>query len=374
MITRRPSPLQSIAAAASTCAMLLVCGAVAAQDEIPRTPSGRPDLSGTYDIATLTPLTRPREFGDRLFLTKEEADTIAAEQQERIALGAAPSDPDREAPPEGGAPPVGLDESFRNALGAGNVGGYNNFWVDQGEAVFEIDGKFRTSIIEDPQNGQFPPFTPAGMRRLQGLFSAYGRDNDGSAWWLDQPGPGPYDDPESLTLADRCLLAFGSSAGPPMLPSLYNNHKRLVLTDRYLMILNEMVHDARVVRIAGEHEPEDMRRWLGDAVGRWDGDTLVIETRNFRDETGMFGASRQLEVTEKFSFIDDQALLYEFTVNDPGAWQQPWSGSYAWPRSPNKVYEYACHEGNYAMGGILRGARLLEQDAMKAKADGESDD
>ena len=374
MSTRPLSPTRSIAILTACALGVSLASAAMAQNDIPRTPSGKPDFTGTYDIATLTPLTRPREFGDRLFLSPEEAEKIAEEQQARIALDAAPSNPDREAPPEGGAPPVGLDESFTNAFGAGNVGGYNNFWVDQGEAVFEIDGKFRTSIIEDPKNGQLPAWTPVGMAKMGKLISAYGRENDGTAWWLDEPGPGPYDDPESLTLADRCLLAFGSSAGPPMLPSLYNNHKRLVLTDDHLLIHNEMVHDARVVRIDGEHEPDDVRRWLGDAVAHWEGDTLVIETKNLRDETGMFAATRTLEVTERFSFIDGENLLYEFTVNDPTTWQQPWSGSYAWPRSPNKVYEYACHEGNYAMGGILRGARVLEQDAMKAKEDADSDD
>ena len=375
MSPRFPFDRNRLARLASACAVsALLTSALFAQDGVPRTPSGKPDFSGTYDIATLTPLTRPREFGDRLFLTKDEADAIVKAQQDRVALGAAPSDPDREAPPEGGAPPVGLDDSFLTAFGAGNTGGYNNFWVDQGEAVFEIDGKFRTSIIEDPKNGQFPGFKPAGIASIRKAVEDYARPNDGTAFWMDWPGPGPYDDPESLSYADRCLLAFGSSAGPPMLPSLYNNHKRLVLTDDHLMILNEMVHDVRVVRIDDEHDPDDIRRWLGDAVAHWEGDTLVIETRNFRDETGMFGGTRTLEVTEKFSFLNDSDLLYEFTVNDPNAWQAPWSGSYAWPRSPNKVYEYACHEGNYAMGGILRGARVLEKDAMKAKEDGESDD
>ena len=342
------------------------------QGDIPRTPSGKPDFSGTYDIATLTPLVRPREFGDRLFLTREEADEIVAERDKFLALGSAPTDPDRDAPPVGGAPLVGLGDEFLTFAGAGNVGGYNMFWADRADAVSQIDGKFRTSIIEDPKNGQLPGFKPAGFASIRKALEDYGRNNDGTAFWW--PGPGPYDDPESLNYADRCLLAFGSSAGPPMIPSLYNNHKRLVLTDEHLMILNEMVHDARVVRIESEHEPDDVRRWLGDAIARWDGDTLVVETKNFRDETGLFGGTRTLEVTEKFSFLTDTALLYEFTVNDPSAWQATWSGSYVWPRSENKVYEYACHEGNYAMGGILRGARVLEQDAMKAKEEDESDD
>ncbi len=361
---------------ASFLATLLLLAALvtpSAAQETERTIDGKPDFSGTYDIATLTPLTRPREFGDRLFLTTDEADKIAAEEQAGLELGRQVSDPDREAPPAGGAAPVGLDESFKETSGAGSVGGYNNFWIDRGEGAVEIDGKFRTSIIEDPKNGQLPGWTMAGGARIQKLFSAYTKPNDGTAWWVGQKGPGPYDDPESLTLADRCLIGFGSTAGPPMLPVLYNNHKRIVQTKDHLMILNEMVHDVRIIRIADKHDPPEVRKWLGDSVGHWEGNVLVVNTKNFRDETAMFAASRDLEVTERFSKLDDTALLYEFTVNDTDTWQKPWSGSYSWPATDNKVYEYACHEGNYAMKGILKGARLLEGEAIAAAAS-DSDD
>lgn len=355
---------------AVTAALLLT--APAFSQDGPRTPSGKPDFSGTYDIATLTPLTRPKEFGDRLFLTEAEARQIAEDEQASLDLGRQVSDPNRDAPPVGGASPVGLDESFREALGAGSVGGYNNFWIDRGDGAVEVDGKFRTSIIEDPKNGQFPPWTMAGGARIGRLISSYTRPNDGTAWWLDQKGPGPYDDPEGLMLGDRCLLGFGSTAGPPMLPVLYNNTKRIVQTENHLMILNEMVHDVRIVKINGEHGPDDVRRWLGDSVGHWEGDTLVVETKNLRDQTAMFAASRNLQVTERFSRLDDHSLMYEFTVNDPDTWQKPWAGSYSWPATDNKVYEYACHEGNYAMKGILRGARLLEREARAAKTSTDS--
>lgn len=334
----------------------------------PRTASGKPDFSGTYDIATLTPLSRPKEFGDRLFLTEEEATALASEEQANLDLGRQVSDPDRAAPAVGGSAPVGLDESFREISGAGGVGGYNNFWIDRGDGAFAVDGRFRTSIIEDPKSGQLPSWTMAGGMRIRKLFASFTRPNDGTAWWAEQKGPGPYDDPESLMLADRCLLGFGSTAGPPMLPVLYNNLKRIVQTENHLMILNEMVHDTRIIRIDSEHNPSDLREWLGDSIAHWEGDTLVVESRNFRDETAMFAASRNLHVTERFSRLDGKSLLYEFTVNDPDTWQKPWTGSYPWPATEDKVYEYACHEGNYAMGGILRGARLLEDEAQKDTA------
>ncbi|HUP22895.1 MAG TPA: hypothetical protein VNB06_08130, partial [Thermoanaerobaculia bacterium] len=177
-----------------------------------------------------------------------------------------------------------------------------------------------------------------------------------------------YDDPELRPLGERCLLGFGSTAGPPMLPVMYNNMKRIVHTDDTVMILAEMNHDVRVVRLDSEHEPAEIRKWMGDSIGWWDGDTLVVDTTNFREDTGLSMASKDLHVVERFTRIDADTLLYQFTVEDPSTWSQPWSGEYPWPASDDRVYEYACHEGNYALGGILRGARLLEREAAeKAK-------
>jgi hypothetical protein len=342
----------------------LTIGAAAHARDIPRTPDGRPDLSGTYDVATLTPLQRPEAFGDNLFLTPEQAEQMQQEEQRLMAEGAKRSDPNRNAPPVGGDGSTGA---------AGNVGGYNTFWIDRGDSVIMVDGKFRTSILTDPPNGRFPALTERAARDFMARRAAF-RENTGEAWWM--PGPGPYDDPEQRPLGERCLLGFGSTAGPPMLPVLYNNLKRIVQTPDSIVILVEMNHDARMVRMNAEHAPQDQRFWLGDSIGWWEGDTLVVDTTNFRDESGLGGATRDLHVVERFTRQADGSLLYSFTVSDPNVWTAPWSGEYPWPRTEDRLFEYACHEGNYALGNILRGARLLEQDAQaaaeSAAADGAS--
>ena len=333
----------------------LIASSAAVTGGIPRTPEGRPDFSGTYDIATLTPLQRPAKYGDKLTLTEEEAAEVARKEAEYIAKRNAATDPNREAPPEGGDGSSGA---------AGNVGGYNAFWIDRGTGGFKIDGKWRTSIITDPENGRQPPRTPDAEAHRKARAKLY-RPNKGVAWWV-QAGidPGPYDDPELRPLAERCLLGFGSTGGPPMLPVLYNNLKRIVQTEDHVMILVEMVHDARIVRMDAEHAPPEVRSWLGDSVGRWEGDTLVIDTTNFNDSPALSGATRNLHVVERFTHIDEDNLLYQFTVEDPTVWTAPWSGEFVWPASDDRVYEYACHEANYSFGGILRGARILEADLL----------
>jgi len=318
--------------------------------------TGHPDLSGTYNVATLTPLQRPERFAGKPTITAEEAKAVAEYWASNLAKDEAPSDPNRTAPPEGGVE-IYVPE-FAGA--AGGVGGYNAFYVDIGDSNFMLDGKYPTSIITVPDNGKLPPLTAVGKARAMEMSDGR-RENTGTAWWLDEP-VGPYDDPESRPLAERCLLGFGSTAGPPALPVMYNNMKRIVQTDDNVMILNEMNHDARVVRMNAEHAPPEVRRWMGDSVGRWEGDTLVVDSTNFREENGLFLAGPNLHVVERFSRLDDGNLLYEFTVEDD-AWEAPWSGRYVWPASDEQVYEYACHEGNYALGGILRGARLLEEEA-----------
>ena len=345
--------------------------------EVRRTPSGHPDLSGTYDTATVTPLQRPREFGERLTLTAEEvaiirsdpdglasvfnlppagSDERAAARRDQQRAGFETQDGTREAPPTGGDGSSGA---------AGNVGGYNTFWIDRGEAAFEIDGLVRTSIITDPPDGRQPPRTEAVRTAERARFR---RANNGTAWWLegDLDAAGPYDNPEQRPHAERCLMGFGSTAGPPMLSVLYNNMKRIVQTEDTVMILVEMVHDARIVRMNQDHAPAELRSWLGDSVGHWDGDTLVVDTTNFNDNPSLGGASRDLHVVERFTRIDADTLLYQFTVDDPTVWTAPWSGEYVWPASDDRVYEYACHEANYSFGGILRGARVLEEDAQVA--------
>lgn len=332
---------------------MLCCHALFAdKSAIPRTSRGHPDLSGFYDSATLTPLSRPRQFGDKQFMTKEEAAAMTADAERRMAAANAASDPDRGAPVKGG--------DGVQALGAGGVGGYNAFWVDPGDEVVEIGGQIRTSIIYDPANGRQPAMTPKGLQAMRENFTSFSYQNDGTASWLDKEGPGPFDNPENLALAERCLLGFTGAA--PMLPGLYNNFKRIIQTDDHVMILLEMVHDARIIKLNAEHG--SLPQWLGDSIGHWEDDTLVVHTKNFRPQTGLAGADENLQLTERFTLQDDGNLLYDFTVNNPTAWTAPWSGAYVWKRSADKVYEYACHEGNYSMGNILRGARLLEQEEL----------
>ena len=193
---------------------------------------------------------------------------------------------------------------------------------------------------------------------------------DGSrAWWVEDGDPsGPYDHIEQRPLSERCLVGSRSTAGPPMLPNLYNNFKRIVQTEDTVMILVEMNHDARIIRLNSTHLPPDMKRWLGDSIGWWEGDTLVVDTTNFHPQAGYRGASEQLHVVEKFRRLEDGNLLYSFTVEDPSTWLSSWGGEYTWPKTGDKMFEYACHEGNYSMGGILRGARLLESEYESADA------
>jgi len=181
--------------------------------------------------------------------------------------------------------------------------------------------------------------------------------------------PGSYDNPEQRPLGERCLLGFGSTSGPPALPDyFYNNLHQIVQTPAYIMILTEMVHDARIVRMNTQHLPKTIRKWMGDSVGRWEGDTLVIDTTNFTDKTRFRGSSENLHVVERFTRVAHNALLYRFTIDDPETWERPWSGEYIWPATDQRIYEYACHESNYALENILRGARRREADEAAERA------
>ncbi len=342
--------------------LLALMSSLAAHADIKRTSSGKPDLSGVYDTGTLTPLNRPEQFGDKKFMSKEEAAAVTARTKAVFDFANKESDPDRGAPQKGG--------DGNNTAGAGGVGGYNAFWIDPGSDTFEIDGKFRTSIIYEPKNGRQPARTPASLAQMAASFKSFAYENDGTASWLSYDGPGPFDGPESLAPSERCLISFGSTV--PVIPSLYNNYKRILQTDDYVLIYHEMVHDARIVRMNQEHGPKANNSWMGDSVGYWDDDTLVVKTKNFKGISSLAGATDQLEVTERFSRHPEGYLVYDFTVNDPGAWTAPWSGEYTWaPKNEDKVYEYACHEGNYAMGNILRGARLLESEYEGPMAGGQ---
>jgi hypothetical protein len=318
---------------------------------IPRMADGKPDLQGTYDIGTLTPLQRKADTP--LVMTADEVGKLERQVAARSDSLNAPIDANRAAPPSGGDGSPGP---------YGNVGGYNNFWLDPGSRYTTVDGQKRASLLIDPPDGRVPPLTPEAQQRQA---SRQSRPTSDQAAREEDPGfegPDAYNDPEIRPLAERCLLGFSSTSGPPMLPTyFYNNLHQIVQTPDRVMILTEMVHDARIVRIGGTHPPQAMKRWLGDSIGRWEGDTLVVETTNFTDNTRFMGSTDNLRVVERFTRVDARTLRYQFTVEDPKTWTRPWTAEYTWPKTNDLMYEYACHEGNYAMGNILRGARLKEK-------------
>jgi hypothetical protein len=250
-------------------------------------------------------------------------------------------------------------------VAGGAVGGYNNFWLAGGTKIITVNGQKRSSLIVDPANGRVPPMKPEAQKRNAALLASAARP-DASEGSASGP-PGAFDGPEARPLAERCLLGFLSTSGPPALPNyFYNNLKQIVQTPTSVMILAEMVHDARIIRIGGEHLPQTIRKWMGDSVGHWEGDTLVVDTTNFTDKTRFQGSSDQLHVVERLSRVDAKTLLYRFTIEDPTTWERSWTGEYPWVGTDELIYEYACHEGNYSLGNILRGARIKEaEDAAK---------
>jgi hypothetical protein len=359
--------------------VLLLAGVVVAAAQAPQAPAkkyspprmadGHPDLNGTYDAATLTPLERAP--GSKPTMTKEDAakqEAIAAKLKQE---GDKAIDGNRTAPPKGG------DGSFGPA---GNVGGYNSGWIDPGNTFSVVNGEIRSSIVVDPPDGRVPPLVKgggggaasyggslSGVNLLQLLLTPRPPRPTSDQTESSDPGleraAGAYDDPEARPLGERCLIGFGSTGGPPMLPNyFYNNNHQIVQTPDRVVIVTEMVHDARVVRMGGQHVAKNIRLWLGDSVGHWEGDTLVVDTTNFTDKTRFRGSSPDLHVIERFTRVDDHTLLYRFTIDDPATWTKPWTGEYSWPASSGPIYEYACHEGNYAMKDILKGARLREKE------------
>ncbi len=266
----------------------------------PRTADGHPDLQGTWTNATITPFERPEKYGERLILSEQEADELEHAEAKFNATADAPTDPKTKV------------EDLPTSCGRGFTGancGYNNFWVDPGTKLININGQRRSSMLVDPPNGRMPPLTDAGKQRVAQRMAAL-RRGDG--------GGGAADGPEMRSLGERCILSFGSSAGPPMIPLLYNNNYQIVQGKDSVVILVEMVHDARVVRLNSKHRPLNIRTWMGDSIGWWDGETLVVETTNFRPDQSYRGSSQNPEVTERFTRIDPEQILYRFTVRGPG--------------------------------------------------------
>jgi hypothetical protein len=297
-----------------------------------RTPDGHPDISGVWDFRTVTPLERPEEFADQAFLSEEE---VAAYAAERVRESNADRDrEERKLETTARGEVNGTRESRDLALA------YNDFWWDRGDSVVETR---RTSLVVDPPNGRVPALTEAAEARAAERL----RVNQRPSW-------GPEDRP----LGERCITGFNS--GPPMLPAAYNMNVQIFQTADHVVILNEMVHNARIVPLDGsDHGTVPM--WTGVSRGHWDGDTLVVETRNFLRETSFRNSSENLHLAERFRRASDDVLVYSFTVTDPTTWTQPWSVELPMRQSDLPIFEYACHEGNYGMDGTLTGARAVEK-------------
>ncbi len=303
---------------------------------MPRLADGHPDLQGIWTNATLTPLERPAQFANKPTLTKEEA--AKAEDQAR-----------------------GLYQDVRSADAERDRDhAYNSLFFDRGQNYAVVDGQVRSSLIVDPADGHIPRVAGARAMAARRAFAAATGDEGAGA----RANIGRFDSVKDRPLGERCLLGFGSTSGPPMMPVLYNNNYQIVQTPDTIMILVEMVHDVRVIRMNAQHLPSTMRKWLGDSVGHWEGDTLVVDTTNFTDHTHYQGATPDLHVIERFKRVDDHTILYRFTVEDPKAFSKPWSAEYPFLATAGPIYEYACHEGNYAMPDIMGGARK-EDEAKK---------
>ncbi len=297
----------------------------------PRTVDGKPDLQGFWTNVSLTSLERAPQFKS-LVVTPEQAAQIEKMRAEYAARDARPTDPSSGAPK------------------AGDVGGYNSFWVDAGSEFAKVNGEIRSSWIVDPPNGKLP-------------YSAEGRKTFDTQLAFVR---GTFDGPEARPMAERCLVGFGSTGGPPMINVMYNNTYQFVQAPDHVVILVEMNHDARIIPLKGAFDSNP--QWLGNSKGSWDGDTLVVETTNFNPGESLrtffansFFLSPDGKVTERFTRVADDQILYEFTVEDPKIYTQPWKAQMPMKQSPGQMFEYACHEGNYSLPGILAGAREDER-------------
>ena len=300
--------------------------------EPPRTPDGQPDLSGVWDFRTVTPLERPSELADKAFFTDEEAAAYASQRvlDANVDLNRDTAVTDRRVV-------NGTAETVDLAFA------YNNFWYDRGTTVVETR---RTSLVVDPPDGRIPTRTPEAQARRSARAALSQRITEG---------------PEDRSLSERCIMGF--NAGPPITPGGYNQNVQIFQTSDHVVLLNEMVHTARIVPLDGRPHGA-LPQWKGDSRGRWEGETLVIETTNFLRETSFRGSSANLHLVERLTRVAPDTLLYQFTVEDPTTWMRPWSAEIPMRRSAAPLFEYACHEGNYGMEGTLSGARAIERDAQ----------
>jgi hypothetical protein len=331
--------LMAVTAAVATSALAVPAGVPPAY-KAPTNSYGQPDLEGTWTNASLTEFERSKEFGNRKVLSDAEVKKIEGEDAKAVAEGNAPTDPNvktTDLPHECG----------RGFSGAGC--GYNVAWIDPGSTVMRVNGEPRSSFITEPENGRLPPLK-AGVV-LPPMYQHRGEN------------------PENMTLAERCLTSFGYSAGPIMLPLLYNNNYEIAQSKDTAAIVVEMVHDVRLIHIGAKHRTDGERPWMGDSIGWYEGPTLVVETTNFPEATALHGAWKDLKVTERFTRVGPHRMLYQFKAEDPSVWDKTVAGEYEFSSSKGRIFEYACHEGNYALEGILSGARADEAAAAeKAKA------
>ncbi len=324
---------------------------------VPRTADGHPDLQGNWTNVTLTPL--QRRSGHDAILTPEQVFSIEQGQADEVIATTQASDPDRAPPPAGGTDPVCID---------GPRTCYNSVYIDPGERVAVVDGEPISSLITFPSDGRIPALTPEAEKRVEA-------DREFRSQF------GAYDHVEIRPLSERCF-AWTISSGPPILPNgWYNNNYTIVQTDDHVMILTEMVHDARIIRMGdGPRLPPHVRPWMGDSWGHWEGDVLVVETTNFHPDQPLLGVlagnrigvfSDNLRVVERFSRVDQETILYEFEIDDSTTYTESWGGQVPMKAQDGQVYEYACHEGNYSMAGIMSGARYQER--MQQEATGVRD-
>ena len=291
----------------------------------PDTAWGDPDLQGIWDFRTITPMERPSQFAGKQVLTDEEAATFEQAENRRLNR-------DLIDPAQGGL--NYLPES------QGGVVPYNEFWYDRGTTLVEDR---RTSLIVDPPDGRIPPLTPEAEKRAAARRE-YRTDHPADSW-------------EDRSVGDRCVVGF--NAGPPMVPSAYNNNVQLFQTEDYVVILNEMIHNARIVPLDGRPHVT-LRQWVGDSRGHWEDDTLIVETTNLNGASGFRGSSEIVRVIERFTRVGPDAITYEFTLDDPQTWTTPWTAAVPMTKTEGPMFEYACHEGNYSMEGILGGERAAE--------------
>jgi hypothetical protein len=298
---------------------------------------------------------RDPKLGDRPVFTPAEAKALENEEAFEVAAGNKRTA--ENAPVDA---PTGIELKPSFAAAGGDVGGYNRGWLDPGHAVMRVGGQPRTSLLTT-KDGRVPK-----RKTVAAVAAGYGNDAGEGA-----RGPlGSFDNPENRPLSERCIM-FGGNVGPPMLPNgFYNNDYNIVQTKDAVAIQVEMVHDTRIVRIGAKHRTDDVRPWFGDSIGWWDGDTLVVETNHIPQKQAFQGAWKDLTITERFTRTAKDRLRYGFSVSAPSSWDQAWGGEYEFAPLQGVIYEYACNEGNYALPGILAGARAAEKERSSGKAAG----